>query len=40
MSGMRYTEEFKREAVAQITDRRHSVKSELLPICWTDFGVI
>ena len=27
MSGMRYTEEFKREAVAQITDRGHSVKS-------------
>ncbi len=29
MSGMRYTEEFKREAVAQITDRGHSVRSVL-----------
>jgi len=26
MSGIRYTEEFKRDAVAQITDRGHSVK--------------
>ncbi len=35
MSGLRYTEEFKREAVAQITDRGHSVKSvaEGLGVC-------
>ena len=35
MSGMRYTEEFKREAVAQITDRGHSVKSvaDRLGVC-------
>jgi len=35
MSGMRYTEEFKRGAVAQITDRWHSVKSvaDRLGVC-------
>lgn len=35
MSGMRYTEEFKRAAVAQITDQGHSVKSvaERLGVC-------
>lgn len=26
MSGIRYTEEFKREAVAQVTDRGYSIK--------------
>lgn len=32
MSGMRYTEELKREAVALIADRGHSVKS--VQLCW------
>ena len=35
MSGLRYTEEFKREAVAHITDRGHSFKSvaDCLGVC-------
>jgi len=35
MSGMRYTEEFKRDAVAQVTDRGYSVKSvaDRLGVC-------